>query len=141
MWNSNVIRVALPQVPQIQAQTVALPRAQPRAQIQGQILAPAQAQQSLNVAQILAAANPSLAISQQLASIIGSAQQPRLAAAQPQFRAAQALPARALPAQALTAQAPRLAQAFQQAGIPQVPGLAAHQAAERKVILDQQRIG
>ena len=134
---------------QIQAQPVALPRAQP----QGQILAPAQAQQSLINAQVLANANPSLAISQQLASIIGSAQQPRLAATQPQFRAAaQALPAprAALPA----APAPRLApqafqqpagvpQAFAQVGgtVPQVPGLAAHQAAEAKVIQDQQRIG
>ena len=112
-------------MPQIQAQTVALPRAQPQPQ----------AQQPLIQAQILAAANPSLAISQQLASIISSAQQPRLAAPQPQFRAAQALPARAFPAQALPTQA------FQQAGIPQVPGLAAHQAAEAKVIQDQQRIG
>ena len=136
---------------QIQAQPVALPRAQP--QPQGQILAPAQAQQSLINAQVLANANPSLAISQQLASIIGSAQQPRLAATQPQFRAAaQALPAprAALPA----APAPRLApqafqqparapQAFAQVGgtVPQVPGLAAHQAAEAKVIQDQQRIG
>ena len=132
---------------------MALPRAQP--QPQGQILAPAQAQQSLINAQVLANANPSLAISQQLASIIGSAQQPRLAATQPQFRAAaQALPAPRAALPAAPAPAPRLApqafqqparapQAFAQVGgtVPQVPGLAAHQAAEAKVIQDQQRIG